>query len=286
MRKNPIAAAIRFWSVAKSFSTAQIAREMERPVTIAAVGSAEDQDRLIARLSREPGPAGLTRDLSTVVSRYPDPQSARNAGAMILIDAGDAGNRSDSGFTALLTEIAAKNVDNRIALAAKVPAFRPIVIAQLTNEKARDNARIAALSALPGVIPFTDWLIPATAAGDVYLLTKNQVTLLLEVAACHGVPPDLGERLRELLPVVGGAFGWRAVARELIGLVPGGIGLVVKATVAYAGTLAVGRAATYYYASGGHKLSTMDMRKLYRESLSDATRRVRALLPFRKKQAI
>ncbi|HEX5324090.1 MAG TPA: hypothetical protein VFW40_09905 [Capsulimonadaceae bacterium] len=282
MRKNPIATAIRFWSVAKGLSVAQIQQAMARPVSLAAVGSPQDQDRLIALLSREPGAAGAPALIGDRVIRATTPDDARAAGAVVVLDAG-AANRPDAGFIAYLSEIAAKHADLRLALAASFPAFRPIVIGQLIAESSKENARVAALSALPGVIPLTDWLVPATAAGDMYILTKNQVTLLLQVAACYGLPPDLKARLRELLPVVGGAFGWRAVARELIGLVPGGVGVIVKASLAYAGTVAVGRAAAYYYASGGHTLSAADMRRLYRESLSEATRRVRALLPFRRR---
>ena len=89
-----------------------------------------------------------------------------------------------------------------------------------------DNAKLAVLSALPGVIPFTDVLLPATALGDMVLLTRNQVFLLLRIAAAYGQEVDLRARVRELLPVVGSAFGWRALARELLGLVPGGIGVV------------------------------------------------------------
>lgn len=284
MRRNPIASAIRFWSVAKGFSTDQIRREMERPVAIALVGSAADQDRVIGRLSREPGVASSTPvDLSALVARFDSPQAARESGRTIIFDSGDAAARTDQDFAVLLNNIVSQNVDIRVALAANVPAFRPVVIGQLIAEAAKENARVAALSALPGVIPLTDWLVPATAAGDMFLLTKNQITLLLRISACYGLAPDVKTRLRELLPVVGSAFGWRAIARELIGLVPGGVGLVVKASVAYAATLAVGRAAAYYYASGGHRLSAADMHRFYRQSTADAIEKVRALLPFAKK---
>lgn len=281
LRRNPIASAIRFWSFAKGLATDQIRRDMERPVSIAVVGGASDQDRVIARLF---GAASFSpAELPLAVTRHADPASARAAGCAIMIDAGEAASRTDTGFTELLSQIAAANPDLRLALAANVPAFRPVAIAQLIARTARDNAKIAALSALPGVIPLTDWLVPATAAGDIYLLTKNQVSLLLQIAACYGLPPDIKARLREMLPVVGGAFGWRAVVREAIGLVPGGVGLLVKATVAYAGTLAVGRAASLYYASGGHRLSASDMRELSRQAIAEAGRRVRAMIPFLRK---
>ena len=40
--------------------------------------------------------------------------------------------------------------------------------------------------------------------------------------------------------IVASAFGWRALARELVGKIPLGGGLIPKAAVAYAGTYVVG----------------------------------------------
>ncbi len=70
-------------------------------------------------------------------------------------------------------------------------------------------------------------------------------------------------------------------ARELIGLVPGGIGLLVKGSVAYAGTYTVGKAAAIYY-STGQTLTGERLKQLYRDALKDAGARVRPLLPRRK----
>ena len=50
--------------------------------------------------------------------------------------------------------------------------------------------------------------------------------------------------------MVAGAFGWRALARELIGKVPFGGGLIPKAAIAYAGTLAVGKSLERLYRLG------------------------------------
>ena len=167
--------------------------------------------------------------------------------------------------------------DLRLALARRVPAFRPAVAAQLIQEASWANAKLAVMSALPGVVPFTDVLLPATALGDMVLLTRNQVLLLLRIAAAYGQEVDLRARVRELLPVVGSAFGWRALARELLGLVPGGIGVVVKGSVAYAGTYTVGKGADIFY-STGQTLSDARLKQLYRSALKDALARVRPLV--------
>jgi uncharacterized protein (DUF697 family) len=116
--------------------------------------------------------------------------------------------------------------------------------------------------------------MPLTAAGDMVMLTRNQVLLLLRIAAAYGRDTDLRARARELLPVVGSAFGWRALARELLGLVPGGIGVVVKGAVAYAGTYTVGKGAAIFY-STGRTLPDARLRQLYKASFREALTRIR-----------
>ena len=47
-----------------------------------------------------------------------------------------------------------------------------------------------------------------------------------------------------------GAFGWRALARELVGKIPMGGGLIPKAAIAYAGTRVVGLSLERLYRIG------------------------------------
>jgi len=62
--------------------------------------------------------------------------------------------------------------------------------------------------------------------------------------------------MREIMPVVGGAFIWRTIAREAVGafgLLGGPAALLAalpKAAVGYVGTYVVGEAARYYYERG------------------------------------
>jgi hypothetical protein len=101
------------------------------------------------------------------------------------------------------------------------------------------------------------------------LLTKNQLLMVLRVAAAFGKAPNWKQRLPELASVLSAAFGWRAVARQLVGLVPGGVGVVVKGMVAYAGTLTVGRAAAWFYATGKSP-SQAERERLYRQAWEEA----------------
>jgi len=270
--------ALKFWKSVRSLSTSDIAQETERPFALALVGAEDACRALAARLSHEnsAGPDGphSQADVGAFVRTHRTEQEADLGSLVLHADplAGDA-----AALASALARMAVEHPELRLALACHVPAFRPAVTTQLIGEASWENAKMAVMTALPGILPFGDVLLPATAIGDMIVLTQNQAQLLLRIAAAYGLPPDIRERTRELLPVVGSAFGWRAVARELIGLVPGGIGVVVKGSVAYAGTYTVGKAAAIYY-STGQTLSGPRLQKLYKDALGDAAARVRGLV--------
>jgi uncharacterized protein (DUF697 family) len=95
------------------------------------------------------------------------------------------------------------------------------------------------------------------------------MNMLLNIAAAYGKPAGVA-RIIELAPVVGGGYGWRALARELSGFIPG-VGILVKAAIAYAGTIVVGHAASYYYETGT-PLAPDKVSTLYREAAERAKR--------------
>ena len=117
------------------------------------------------------------------------------------------------------------------ALAARLPAVRGAVCDHLIASFSRKNAVIAGAVFVPGV--------------DMPLLTLNQVRLVLRIALAYGETID-NKRAVELAGVVGAGFGFRAVARELLDLVPVA-GWAVKAAIAYGGTKGVGEAAVRYF---------------------------------------
>lgn len=118
-------------------------------------------------------------------------------------------------------------------LAARLPVLRPAVCDELIRKFSRRNAVLGAAVFVPGA--------------DLPVLTLNQIRLALRIADAYGRPADR-ERLPELLGVVGGALGFRALAREAVGLVPVA-GWAVKGGIAWAGTRAVGEAAVRWFES-------------------------------------
>ena len=69
-----------------------------------------------------------------------------------------------------------------------------------------------------------------------------------------------------MLGIAGGAFGWRALARELVGKIPFGGGLLPKGAIAYAGTYLAGKALERVHLGLG-KHTGEEQRDLYRKGL-------------------
>jgi len=153
---------------------------------------------------------------------------------------------------------------DEIALGAAIPAFRPIVAARLTMDCAMNSLQVAAASAIADHIPVLGIITGGIAsAGDTIAITALQMRMLLRIAAAYGKKPEFA-RILELIPVVGGGYGWRALAREAVGFIPVA-GIPIKAAVAYAGTLVVGQAASHYYETG-LRMSPGAISALYREA--------------------
>jgi hypothetical protein len=150
-------------------------------------------------------------------------------------------------FNAFDTETTAKAIvaDNQpleLAIARNYPRFRRAVADQVINRIARENALFALVTALPNVIPNLielPWAVGEFAT-DTAFLTMNQIRMALLMAAIHGDVVGYGEQKVRIAGIVASAFGWRALARELVGKIPLGGGLIPKAAVAFAGTYVVG----------------------------------------------
>jgi len=169
---------------------------------------------------------------------------------------------------------ACKNVE--IAVGRRLPAMRVTVAQKLTRDAALNALRVAGASAVVDNVPFVGAVLGAfVSAGDMLAITGIQMTLMLQIGATFGKDPDVAQ-MWELLPVVGGGFGWRALARELAGFIPVG-GIVIKAAIAYAGTVVVGEGALFYEQHGRH-LTPADARRIYDESRASAMQFARDVL--------
>ena len=117
-------------------------------------------------------------------------------------------------------------------------------------------------------------------ATDTAFLTMNQVRMALTLAAAHGRPVGYLEQKVELGAIVAGAFGWRALARELVGKIPLGGGLIPKAAVAFAGTWVVGMGLEKVNRTGTG-LSRSERRDAYADAFSKGREIALELLPHK-----
>ena len=173
---------------------------------------------------------------------------------------------------ATIAEILHDKDDLALALARQFPAFRHAVLERTIHAVARENAFFALATALPNVIPsFIElpWVF-GEFASDTAFLTANQARMAFQIAAACGKEVGFAKQKGEILTIAAGAFGWRAIARELVGHIPLGGGLIPKGAIAYAGTFVVGKGLEYLHQ--GHGLPNADWRKdMYHEGLKRGT---------------
>jgi uncharacterized protein (DUF697 family) len=134
---------------------------------------------------------------------------------------------------AIARAIAARLGEHGAPLAARVPLLREAVSEQLVASFSRRNGIVAAVIWIPGA--------------DFPVLAVNELRLVLRLAQAHGAVGDVGDRLPELAATLCAGFGLRALARELLDLIPGA-GWAVKGAIAYGGTRALGEAARMRFA--------------------------------------
>ena len=138
-----------------------------------------------------------------------------------------------------------------IALARHIYPFRAPVVEGLIKKISKENALFSLATAIPDMIPFLTlpWAV-GEFASDTAVLTANQVRLAFLLAAASDRDIGYREQKGELASILLGAFGWRAIARELVGKIPFGGGLLPKAAIAYAGTRVAGMSLERYYRIG------------------------------------
>jgi hypothetical protein len=221
------AAASRDLNIGLMASSAESLREMERFFAPAWLPEA---DRIAALRAVHPVD-GLPHDRFDLVLAEPGIPTPSNG---YVFDA--------SGKDALAKAIAGDNHEIELALARHFPLFRGPVTDKIIQRVARENALFSLATALPNIVPSMldlPWALGEFAT-DTAFLTMNQIRMALLLAAAHGHIVGYTEQKAQIAVIAAGAFGWRAIARELVGKIPLGGGLIPKAAIAFAGTYVVG----------------------------------------------
>jgi uncharacterized protein (DUF697 family) len=264
-------------------SPEEVRKLAERPVQIGLVaasdaGYAAMEDFLVPRDL----PAEVRDRALAQVHRA----SKRNPPANVDLVLYERGIKPTSGTVVLdphnpaetISEILYQQHELALPLARQFPAFRPEVVHRIIMAVARENAFFALATALPDVIPSLaelPWAI-GEFASDTAFLTANQIRMDFLIGAAYGREIGFLEQKGTVLMIVGSAFGWRALARELVGKIPFGGGLIPKAAIAYAATFVVGKAIDRLQ-EGGTPLSHEERENLYQDAYHHGEQVAKAL---------
>lgn len=171
-----------------------------------------------------------------------------------------------------------------LPLGRNFPVFREPVVKQVIHTIAKENALFSLATALPNIVPSLieiPWAI-GEFASDTAFLTMNQIRMAFLIAAVSDSAVGYREQKAQIASIVGGAFGWRALARELAGKIPLAGGLIPKAAIAYAGTQIIGLSLDRYNRSG-YGLTRDERREVYDSALREGKSVAQVLLAGLKK---
>jgi hypothetical protein len=195
-------------------------------------------------------------DISDVVHRGTD--SRPSSGVMILIyekglphDAGPGFIYDTMNPQGVVDEILDAHNDLKLSLARRLWSFREAVARRVIWTVSKENALFSIATAVPSVMPLISapWAI-GEFASDTAVLTANQIRMAFMLAAASDRTVGYREQRAEIASLFAGAFGWRAIARELVGKIPFGGGLIPKAAVSFAGTYVIGASLDRLYRVG------------------------------------
>lgn len=166
-----------------------------------------------------------------------------------------------------LRRILRKRDDLALSLARQFYPFRKPAAQHVIRTVAKENALFSLATALPDVVPLVSWIPWAVGefGSDAAFLTMNQIRMSFLLAALSDRIPGYREQRSEIASMVAGAFGWRALARELVGKIPFGGGLIPKAGIAWTATFVIGLSLERLYRLG-YGFTRAERRAAYEEA--------------------
>lgn len=256
--------------------------------------------------ARHPASSGML-DLAVVITPTPDPSpalgfaadamraarvpvvtvvSGRGGAMAAVVRPGEAARAAVAALDGAAVPVVAQALLSaatpglRLALARHLAPLREPLFSGLIEETARTNAMYALTTGIAEAVPVLD--VPLNLA-DIVVLTKNQLVMSYRIALGSGKKGNARELIGEVLGVIGGGFLFRQGARQLVGLIPIA-GIVPKVAVAYAGTLAIGKAVVAW-AAHGQALEPGTVARLYRQALERGQDVAQALVAQARKRA-
>jgi hypothetical protein len=169
-----------------------------------------------------------------------------------------------------------------VILARNWSNVRQVFCKTLTRRTALRNGIRSGVSSLPlRSIPLVgSWLAMFVSSAEMMLLTSSQLRLSFVIAAAHNRPLDFFDRISELWPIIGSAFGFRGLSRLFVKMLPK-LGPGVKASIAFSGTYGIGEACRLYYEHGqpdSEEIRRELLRRSHEEGAKEAQRLFRRVL--------
>ncbi len=222
-----------------------------KQASLAVAGDAPEAERLASILDAPRGAKGAQIVLTVADGRLSVSGEAVEEPAEITLPAAVTEEAVRERLAPQIVD--ALDEDYVVPLGRGYPAFRRAVCEDIIHKNARQNAVI-------GLLPIPGADMPA--------ITANQGRMVLGIAAAYGEELSL-ERARELLGVLAAGFGFRALARQVVKLVPVA-GWAASAAIGYAGTLAMGRAAVLYFERGKEELESGELAEIRHRAAKEA----------------
>ena len=155
----------------------------------------------------------------------------------------------------------------KLALARQFIPFRKPVSDDIVFNVSKENALFSVATSIPALMPILSvpWAV-GEFASDTAFLTMNQIRMAFMLAAANDRTIGYREQKGEIASLFAGAFGWRAIARELIGVIPMGAGIVPKAAIAFGGTFVVGMSLERFYRIG-YGMTPAERKQAYKDAV-------------------
>jgi hypothetical protein len=273
-------------SIQKALTTLSphhIREQGERPLQVALYAPSPEAYRSMEEFFVSGMHERRRRDSLEVLTRGPAPQDALKYDLAIYHESVLAPRRAmvfhQQAPELVVKRILVKHPELGIPLARHFAPFRKEYTAAMIRKVSRENALFSLATALPDIIPsFVElpWAL-AEFASDTAVITANQIRLAFVLAAASDRPVGYAEQKSEIASLIAGAFGWRALARQVIGKIPFGGGLIPKAAIAYAGTRVVGLSLERYYHLG-YMYTREEREGLYQDALHHGRKVARQIL--------
>jgi hypothetical protein len=252
-----------------NLNPADVRDEAARPVRIGLIASSPE---MLGRMEAFLAPAHLSPERRTEALR----SIIRNGADcnVVLYESSLLGPKGAFPFDPQTPEDCVNRVLNEreelmLPLARRFFPFRKRACQKIVRAVAQENALFCLATALPDVIPTIfslPWAVGAYSS-DAIFLTVNQVRMSFLLAAASDRPVGYREQRSEIASIAASSFGWRALARELVGKIPLGGGLIPKAAIAWAGTFALGLSMERLYRLG-YGFSRRERGAVYKEAFS------------------